>query len=141
MLTNREEREKNQKKIKTHANAFTSVGALAIRYATAAAVLVGTVGWHGGEEIVITIIVIVTVIMPIPKTLLLNNNNIMCIILYYRAFHNDDGCGTCARRGCCRPDFEIVCAPTSRTTGPGETKEKPNNIIYNQPSHAISLWY
>jgi len=48
----------------------------------------------------------------------------MCIILYYRAFHNGDGCGTCARRGRCRPDFEIVCAPTTRTTGPQETKKK-----------------
>jgi len=71
----REKKIYGKKKIKTHANAFTSVGALAIRYATAAAVLVGGTGRRGGEEIVITIIVIVTVIMPIPKTLLFNNNN------------------------------------------------------------------
>jgi len=70
-----------KKKIKTRVIAFTSVGALAIRYATAAAaVLVGGTGRRGGEEIVITIIVIVTVIMPIPKTLLFNNIT-TCIIL------------------------------------------------------------
>lgn len=81
MLTSRgEKKNMKKKKIKTRANAFTSVGALAIRYATAATVLVGGTGWSGGEEIVITIIVIVTVIMPIPKTLLFNNN-ITCIIL------------------------------------------------------------
>lgn len=47
----------------------------------------------------------------------------MCII-HCRAFHNGDGCGTCARRGRCRPDFGIVCAPTSRTTGPREPDKK-----------------
>jgi len=36
-----EKKKYEKKKIKTHANAFTSVGALAIRYATAAAILVG----------------------------------------------------------------------------------------------------